>query len=440
MNHRFNNKIKASKSRVAALLLAVLLLTASLTSCGLLSGTVSLGGLEAGTYGSDIKLNPTNTTSDDGSTSGSEPNDIQIIEPGLLDIYEDPTVTDNKTEFTEIVARAEKSVVEIETESTASSWAGQYIQQGAGSGVIIAHNNDRSVYYIVTNNHVIEGAESILVRLSDGTEYANTRLIATDMLTDVALLAITTAKDTQLTTAVFINQDSTLADGQDVFVIGNPLGELGGSVTKGIISKTERLISVGGVAMRLLQIDAAVNPGNSGGALFDMSGNLVGIVNAKYSDESVEGIGFAIPVNTVRTVVQQLAQQGYVSGRPGLGFETADKTYSSGSLFGSSTTYPTVISDTSVIGHYTDDNGTTADFTFQKDDIIAAVESSTVSTTAALLSRLTAYEIGGSVTVTVLRTVAVSQSGRVYYTTKQYEVSVTLVEYVPTAVASQFYS
>ncbi len=438
MNRRFFNKKNKKVSRVAALTLAVFLLSASLSSCGLLSLAASPSvGIEA-TLSSDIKLNPGNegAPTDESMADGTTVDDIQIIEPGLLDIYEDPTVTDNKNAFTETVEKAERCVVEIETETTASSWAGQYIQQGAGSGVIIAHNDERSIYYIVTNNHVIEGAESILVRLSDGTEYANARLIATDMLTDVALVAITTEKDTELSTAVFMNQGSTLADGQDIFVIGNPLGELGGSVTKGIVSKTERLINVGGVAMRLLQIDASVNPGNSGGALFDMSGNLVGVVNAKYSDESVEGIGFAIPINTVRSVVQQLAQHGYVSGRPGLGFETADKSYSSGSFFGSSTTYPTVTADTSVTGSYTDENGAAATFTFQKDDVIAAVGKTTVTGTAALLSRLTAHEIGDTVTVTVLRVVTVNQNGLIRYTTKQYEVSVTLVEYAPTTVST----
>ncbi len=437
MKHLFENKKLGSSRRIAAISLSVLLLISSLSlsSCGFLFGYRSTGDIVRGTYGSEIKLTPggnNDSSTDESNASDTASDPIHIIEPGVLDIHENPTVTDNKTAFTDIVAEAEKCVVEIETESTVNSWTGQYIQPGAGSGVIVAHDPDRSVYYIVTNNHVIEGAESILVRLSDGTEYENAQLIATDMLTDVALVAIATEKNTELKTAVLMNQGSTLVDGQDIFVIGNPLGELGGSVTKGIISKTERLISVGGVVMRLLQLDAAVNPGNSGGALFDMSGNLIGIVNAKYSDESVEGIGFAIPINTVRNVIQQLAQKGYVSGRPGLGFETADKAYSSGSIFGSSTTYPTVVADTNVNGSYKDDSGNDVNFEFQKDDIIAAVGTKEINSTAALLSRLTAYEIGDAVTVTVLRTEAVTQNGRVYYTTKQYEVNVILVEYVPT--------
>ncbi len=433
MKNSFDNRKKAVK-RISALA-AVLLLavsTLSLSSCALIGLTASVGEIIGGTYGEDIKLNQTPVQTEPAVTTYDN---IQILDPGLLDIYNDPTVRDNQTDFTETVASVEKSVVEIETESASYGWSGQYIQQGAGSGVIIAHNDDRSVYYIVTNHHVIDSAESILVRLSDGTEYQKAKLIATDMLTDVALLAISTPEGTELTTAVFMNEASTLANGQDIFVIGNPLGELGGSVTKGIVSKTERLINVDGIAMRLLQIDASVNPGNSGGALFDMFGNLVGIVNAKYTDESVEGIGFAIPINTVRAVVQELAQNGYVSGRPGLGFDTADKSYSSGSMFGSSTTYPTVIADTSVTGSYTDEDGKTGDLTFMKDDIILAVGETKVTSTAGLLSRLASHKIGDTVTLTVQRTVTVTQNGRVYYTYEQYKVSVTLVEYVPTAAA-----
>ena len=425
-----SNKTQKTLARVLAISLASLILAISLSSCSLflLKDTVS------SIIGGDIQIETTAGTTTPAVTTanGSPSNDIQIIEPGLLELNEDPNVTDNRTEFTKTVERVAKCVVEIETESASYGHIGQYIQTGAGSGVIISHSSDKSVYYIVTNHHVIDQAESILVRLSDGREL-DAELIATDVLTDVALLAVQISDGSELSTAVFMNQASTLANGQDIFVIGNPLGALGGSVTKGIISKTERYVNVDGIAMRLLQIDASINPGNSGGALFDMSGNLVGIVNAKYVDEDVEGIGFAIPINTVREVVQQLAENGYVSGRPGLGFETADKQYSTGSILSSTTvTYPTVVADTSVSGSYTDENGSPAVFTFEKDDIITAVGQTTVNSSAELLSRLSSYNIGDVVELTVIRSVAVTQNGRTYYTQKQFTVSVSLVEYIPT--------
>lgn len=425
-----SNKTQKTLARVLAISLASLILAISLSSCSLflLKDTVS------SIIGGDIQMETTTVATDPSVTTanGSPSNDIQIIEPGLLELNEDPNVTDNRTEFTKTVERVAKCVVEIETESASYGHIGQYVQTGAGSGVIISHNTDKSVYYIVTNHHVIDQAESILVRLSDGREL-DAELIATDVLTDVALLAVQISDGSELSTAVFMNQASTLANGQDIFVIGNPLGALGGSVTKGIISKTERYVNVDGIAMRLLQIDASINPGNSGGALFDMSGTLIGIVNAKYVDEDVEGIGFAIPINTVREVVQQLAENGYVSGRPGLGFETADKQYSTGSILSSTTvTYPTVVANTTVSGSYTDENGSPAVFTFEKDDIITAVAQTTVNSSAELLSRLSSYNIGDVVELTVIRSVAVTQNGRTYYTQKQFAVSVTLVEYIPT--------
>ena len=425
-----SNKTKKTLARVLAVSLASFILAISLSSCSLflLKDTVS------SIIGGDIQMETTTVATDPSVTTanGSPSNDIQIIEPGSLELNEDPNVTDNRTEFTKTVERVAKCVVEIETESASYGHIGQYVQTGAGSGVIISHNTDKSVYYIVTNHHVIDQAESILVRLSDGREL-DAELIATDVLTDVALLAVQISDGSELSTAVFMNQASTLANGQDIFVIGNPLGALGGSVTKGIISKTERYVNVDGIAMRLLQIDASINPGNSGGALFDMSGNLIGIVNAKYVDEDVEGIGFAIPINTVREVVQQLAEKGYVSGRPGLGFETADKQYSTGSILSSTTvTYPTVVANTTVSGSYTDENGANSVFTFEKDDIITAVAQTTVNSSAELLSRLSSYNIGDVVELTVIRSVAVTQNGRTYYTQKQFAVSVTLVEYIPT--------
>ncbi len=429
-----NNSTKTRKNiaRTLSVSLVSLLLVLSLSGCSLFFLSDTIGSI-IGNDG-DIKIETTTGGPVTAVTTanGSPNDDIQIIEPGSLDLKEDPTVTDNQTDFTRTVERVAKSVVEIETESASYGHIGQYVQTGAGSGVIISHSSDKSVYYIVTNHHVIDQAESILVRLSDGTEL-DARLIATDVLTDVALLAVTVSAGSELSTAVFMNEASTLANGQDIFVIGNPLGELGGSVTKGIVSKTERYVNVDGIAMRLLQIDASINPGNSGGGLFDMSGNLVGIVNAKYVDEDVEGIGFAIPISTVRPVVQQLAEKGYVSGRPGLGFETADKQYTTGSILNSTTvTYPTVVADTSVSGSYTDENGSSAVFTFEKDDIITAVGQTTVSSSAELLSRLSRYSIGDTAELTVIRSVAVTQNGRTYYTQKQFTVSVTLVEYIPT--------
>ena len=211
----------------------------------------------------------------------------------------------------------ENAVVEIRTEQVATdSWMMQYITEGAGSGVIISKDG-----MVVTNNHVIEGASKITVRLKNGTEY-QAKVVGADSETDVALISIDA---NGLTAAVYGNSDE-LAAGDLAVAIGNPLGQLGGTATAGIISATDREMKIDGKSMTLLQTDASINPGNSGGGLFNQKGELVGIVVAKSTGSNVEGLGFAIPINTVKEVAQQLSENGYVKGRPALGITFVDLT------------------------------------------------------------------------------------------------------------------
>lgn len=210
----------------------------------------------------------------------------------------------------EVVAVAAPSVVEVSTESkvTHPFW-GSFVTGGAGSGVIISSDG-----YIITNQHVIDGANTVMVRLSDGREYAAS-LVGADVQTDLAVMKID-AQDLQPA----ILADSSLVNvGQLAIAIGNPLGTLGGSATEGIISAKDRAIQIDGQSMTLLQTSAAINPGNSGGGLFDREGHLVGIVSAKSSGSDIEGLGFAIPANTVQHIVSELIANGYVTGRPTLG-------------------------------------------------------------------------------------------------------------------------
>lgn len=216
------------------------------------------------------------------------------------------------TSVTDVVNTVADSVVEITTEFKSTGYF-QYVSSGAGSGVVISENG-----YIITNNHVITDnntvADNITVRLKSGDEYTAS-VVGHDADTDIAVLKIDA---TGLTAAVFADS-SKLVVGQDVIAIGNPLGSLGGTVTTGIISALDREIDVGGTMMNLLQTNAAVNPGNSGGGLFNMSGELVGIVNAKSSGENVEGLGFAIPANDASKVAEELMTNGYVTGKAYIG-------------------------------------------------------------------------------------------------------------------------
>lgn len=237
-----------------------------------------------------------------------------------LGFYLNETVTATETaseghlSIVQIAQNTLDTVVEITTETTVTDRRmRQYIYEGAGSGVVISSDGK-----IVTNNHVIEGAGKITVRLSNGEEYAAT-LLGRDAASDLAVLKI---NKNDLKYAVFGDSD-TLQVGETAVAIGNPLGELGGTVTEGIISAKERSIDIDGQVMTLLQTTAAINSGNSGGGLFNDRGQLIGIVNAKFADVGIEGLGFAIPINLAAPIIKELEEQGYVGGRPTLGIRVS---------------------------------------------------------------------------------------------------------------------
>ena len=214
--------------------------------------------------------------------------------------------------LSDVASAVTPSVVVVTTEQIVTDnyfWGGQQVLSGAGSGVILTTDG-----YIVTNYHVVEGAQQITVTLHDDSTYTAT-VVGSDQQSDIALLKIDA---TGLTPAVLGDSDGVQV-GAVVIAVGNPMGTLGGTVTDGIVSALNRDISVEGNEMTLMQTSAAISPGNSGGGLFNTNGELIGIVNAKYSDEDAEGLGFAIPVNTMKTVVQDLLENGYVTGRPALG-------------------------------------------------------------------------------------------------------------------------
>jgi len=211
---------------------------------------------------------------------------------------------------TDIVDKYAVSVVEIITESVETGgFSQQYIKSGAGSGVIIDSEG-----YIVTNHHVIEGARKITVTLRDGQNYAAT-LVGYDEKMDLALLKV----EAEGLIAAVLGDSDTLKVGQRTIAIGNPLGQLGGTVTEGIISALDRNISSENTAETLIQTDAAINPGNSGGALINSQGQIIGITSSKIADTDVEGLGFAIPIDFAKPIIEDIIQYGYVKDRPATG-------------------------------------------------------------------------------------------------------------------------
>lgn len=220
-----------------------------------------------------------------------------------MEIQEKPESSDGGfvvKDVSDVVQKVRPSVVGVITESFQT-----YSTSSTGSGIILSEDG-----YIVTNNHVVEGGDSIAVTLDDGETYA-AELIGTDAKSDIAVLKIE-AKN--LPVAEF-GDSSQVEVGEAAIAIGNPLG-LNGTVTAGIISAVDREIQVGSSNMVLLQTDASINPGNSGGALLNEYGQVIGVNSAKISSEDSEGLGFAIPSNTVGPIVEELIDKGYVSGRP----------------------------------------------------------------------------------------------------------------------------
>lgn len=314
------------------------------------------------------------------------------------------TAASSQSTTSEIVKKTADSVVEIATEGiTTGSFAQQYVVQGAGSGVIISEDG-----YIITNYHVIDGASNVTVTLRDGQTAYTAAVIGSDKENDIALLKVDA---TGLSPATF-GDSSTLAVGDYVVAIGNPLGELGGTVTDGIISALAREVTIEGENMTLLQTNAQISPGNSGGGLFNASGELVGIVNAKDSATEVEGIGFAIPINNVLDIIKDLKSYGYVTGKVDLGMQLADITSNESAFYyGVNQTGCYVLSVTK--GSNAEKAG------FKTGDLITKVNSEEVSNSNDVEKVLNDFNVGDEVEFTVYR------SG------KSVKLNLVLEEYVP---------
>jgi len=303
----------------------------------------------------------------------------------------------------EIAAMNQDSIVEIKISATAqSAFFGTYTTTGSGSGIIISTNG-----YILTNNHVIQSAKDIAIKLHDGTEYT-AKVIGSDPKTDVGILKI----DAKNLKPVTIGNSKLLSVGDTAVVIGNPLGELGGTVTCGIISALEREMNIEGTKMNLIQTDAAINPGNSGGGMFNSNGELVGIVVAKSSGLDIEGLGFAIPINDVANVINDILQLGYVSGRPYLGVSLAnskqitspysgggnsifDFIYGNGGSF-TQTSYGAYVKEVEE-GSAADEAG------IQVDDQIISIDGEMCSSSSDVSNAISSHEVGDEVSIVIVR-------------------------------------
>jgi serine protease Do len=281
-----------------------------------------------------------------------------------------------------VVAQLRPTVVEITTQTVSSSgyFGQETVATGAGSGVIISEDG-----YIVTNNHVIEDAQSITVKTVDGTEY-EAELVGTDSQTDIAVIKVNAENLTPAT----IGDSDAIQVGEPVIAIGNPLGSLGGTVTTGIISAVGREITINGENMTLLQTDAAINQGNSGGGLFDANGYLIGIVNAKTMDTGIEGLGFAIPISDVTSVIEDLVAHGKVTTRPVLNVSLQD--ISDSSYFGRGYNLTAGVYIVQVV-----EGGTASDAGLEIGDRIVSFDGQDVSSSSEVKQILREHSIGDQV-------------------------------------------
>lgn len=300
------------------------------------------------------------------------------------------------------------TVVVVEASVVTSSFFGETTGVSTGSGVVISENG-----YIVTCNHVVENASAISVTLNSGKKY-EAALVGADASSDLAVLRIYAEN------LVYAEQgcSADLVLGEQVVAIGNPLGTLYRTVTSGWVSGLERKITTSdGTIMKLLQTDAAVNSGNSGGGLFNMDGKLIGIVNAKYAEEGVEGLAFAIPIDWAYTVQVDLIKYGYVRGIVDHGLTLRDITELDlwQNNFQALGIYvPGVYV---VKSQYCDD--------LKNADRIISVNGTKITSTQQLKSLLDEYEVGDEITIEAAR-------GKETFTT-----TLTLLEYVPDHIKNQ---
>ena len=301
----------------------------------------------------------------------------------------------------DVVESVSASVVEVSTLTTSNY--GQYVSGGAGSGVIIAQGGGYA--YIVTNYHVVGGSDYIAVRLTDKSEYEAV-YIDGDEYNDIAVIRI---EETKALCVAKIGSSDALRVGEGVVAIGNPLGELGGTVTDGIVSALDREINISGVKMTLLQTNAAVNPGNSGGGLFNMAGRLVGIVNAKHQESGIEGLGFAIPIDKVYGDILEIIEDGYIHGRVTIGIEAIYLDRISAAYY-----FRTSKEGVYIISSDNED--------FKVGDRIVEINSTAIKSEEEYVAAVKELEIGSSATVKIVRNNQTS------------DVTVEVKEYIPSGI------
>ncbi len=290
----------------------------------------------------------------------------------------------------EVYASTVNSVVSINCSSVSTNIFGQSVESASsGSGFVITQDG-----YIVTNHHVISGASSVKVTMYDGSEYPAT-VVGSDSDYDVAVLKI----DATGLQPVTLGKSSDVNVGDTVLAIGNPLGELTFSMSQGIVSCCDRAINVDGTPFNMIQVDASINPGNSGGPLMNLYGEVVGIVSAKYSsysDTTVEGLGFAIPIGDVQAIITDIMENGQITNKPSFGITAGTMTQQMAAQY--------QIDQTSGAFVYSVNKGGAGEKAGLKmGDVITKIDSTDITSMEDLTAAKKGHKAGDTVTVTYYR-------------------------------------
>ena len=296
-----------------------------------------------------------------------------------------------KMEPAEVYASTVNSVVSINTTATAgTNIFGQTVETAsAGSGFIISSDG-----YIVTNYHVVKGATSVKVTLYSGDTYDAT-VIGGDSDYDVAVIKINASG----LPAVTLGNSADVNVGDTVLAIGNPLGELTFSMSQGIVSCCDRAINVDGTPFNMIQVDASINPGNSGGPLVNLYGEVVGIVSAKYSSYSnttVEGLGFAIPISDVQAIITDIIENGQVTGKAYMAIKAGTMTEQMAAQYNIDITE-------GVFVYSTESGGAGEKAGLQLGDVITKLNDTAITSMTDLTMAKKGYKAGDTVTLTVYR-------------------------------------
>lgn len=295
-----------------------------------------------------------------------------------------------------VVSSVENSIVNISIKAqSATNWLGQtYESEGSGSGII--YKIDGDTVYIITNNHVVESANSVTVSVT-GNEQVNAKLVGKDASSDLAVISVSKADLNKagvanVTAAKFGNSDN-MKVGENVIAIGNALGQ-GKTATLGIISAQNKEINIDGKKLTVIQTDAAINPGNSGGALVNTAGEVIGINTAKLSSDAVEGTGYSIPISSAQTIIQTLMTNGTID-KPYLGIQgyTIDENFEK--IYG--------INIPGVFISKIESDSAAEKAGLQVSDIITAIDNTAVADIETLSKEISKHKSNDKVTFTIIR-------------------------------------